>query len=65
MDQPVGEGGDVSHQWPALCLPLAQVKDLLDGTRKYTHVAMMLEQGGPLSDTPAVCPAGSPAETSA
>lgn len=45
--------------------PLAQVKGLLDGTRKYAHVAMMLEQGLPMADTPAACPAGSPAEASA
>jgi len=45
--------------------PLAHVKGLLDGTRKYAHVAMILDQGLPMPDGPAACPAGSPAEASA
>ncbi|MBP1929162.1 hypothetical protein J2741_001709 [Methanolinea mesophila] len=45
--------------------PLAQVKGLLNGTRKYAHVAIMLEKEAPAADAPSSCPAGMTAEASA
>jgi len=45
--------------------PLAQVKGLLNGTRTYAHVAIMLDEEVPRADAPRACPAGVTAEASA